>query len=81
MRNEKRKVSDTLYSMKREAGANPARSRHRISRAKVHKPLGNWEGGPERLIDQSGDLPFAVAELFALCHEELAIRRIDYLII
>ena len=57
-----RKVSDHMRLVKREAGANPARTRHRDSQATAYY---HWETGKEshkRLSNQSGDLPFAVQE-------------------
>ena len=56
-----RKVSDHMRLVKREAGANPARTRHRDSQATAYY---HWETGKEskRQSVQSGDLPFAVQE-------------------
>ena len=52
-----RKVSDHMRLVKREAGANPARTRHRDSQATAYY---HWETGKVswmRLNDQPGDLP------------------------
>ena len=57
-----RKVSDHMRLVKREAGANPARTRHRDSQATAYY---HWETGKvkqKHLNDQPGDLPFAVQE-------------------
>ena len=59
-----RKVSDHMRLVKREAGANPARTRHRDSQATAYY---HWETGKVswmRLNDQPGDLPFAVQERY-----------------
>ena len=69
-----------MCPVKREAGAIPARSRHRNSRAHVYEPLGDREGGSARQIDQPGDLPAAVRgsrNARIPGHEALAVRNME----
>ena len=59
-----RKVSDHMRLVKREAGANPARTRHRDSQATAYY---HWETGKGKQCGtKSGELPYCEIQGFAV---------------
>ena len=59
-----RKVSDHMRLVKREAGANPARTRHRDSQATAYY---HWETGKgKQRGTKSGELPYCEIQGFAV---------------
>ena len=66
-------TEDFCYSVKRETGVNPVRTRHRDSRGR-QKPLGNREG--VKPLERSAGRPaFAQYGNESSGHEELAVRK------
>ena len=69
-----RKVSDHMRLVKREAGANPARTRHRDSQATAYY---HWETGKgvEASERSVGRPAFRSTGTLRSCHEELAVQN------
>ena len=69
-----RKVSDHMRLVKREAGANPARTRHRDSQATAYY---HWETGKgvEASERSVGRPAFRSTGTKSSGHEELAVRK------
>lgn len=66
MRSTERRGSASCVLLKREAGENPARTRHCIERADTGRcggiPLGDREGCVSAETSESGDLPVICTE-------------------
>ena len=75
-----RKVSDHMRLVKREAGANPARTRHRDSQATAYY---HWETGKgveasERSVGRPAFRSTGIKVTVHSCHEKLAVRNLQY---
>ena len=61
--------------VKRETGANPVRTRHRISSATAVRPLGDREGELDASERSAGRPAFRSTGTKSSGHEELAVRK------